>query len=111
MENENIEKKLYAYSLYSKDTETYSILVMGYDDKETIKYYNNSFNDIFKALSNYYKGDKLEVECNNFKDKVNNSCIYCVGYFDIYKGEFINDKRLLVDLFDFKFSLENKEDN
>lgn len=106
---ENIEKKLFMYALYSKDTDTYSILVMGYDDKDTIKYYHDSFNSLYNDLSKYYKGEKLDAELNNLQEKVNDSCIYKVGYFDEFKGEFINDKYMLVDLFDFKL-IKNKEE-
>ena len=110
MEKENL-KKLFTYSLFSKETETYDIIVVGYDDKETIDYYLNSFKDILSSLSKYYKGDKLDLEISNFKDKIKNSCIYQLGYFDNFKGEFINDKKMLVDLFDYEFneSEENKD--
>lgn len=108
---ENIEKKLFNYALYDKDTETYSVLVVGYDDKESLEYYFKSFNDIYKSLDNYYKGDKLDNEKKNLIDKIKNSCIYKIGYFDTFKGEFVNDKSLLVDLFDFKFNNDESEDN
>lgn len=106
---EKIEKRLFTYCLYDKNTETYNMLMTGFDDKATIDYYINVFNDIYKSLNNYYKGEKLETEINNFKDKINCSCIYRVGYFDIYKCEFINDKFLLVDLFDFEFNKESED--
>ena len=86
------------------------MLCTGYDDKDTINFYTNGFNDVYKSLTNYYKGDKLESEINNFKEKIHDSCIYRVGFFDIFKGEFINDKLLLVDLFDFDFKEDKKED-
>lgn len=112
MEKENIEKKLFTYALYSKDTETYNILVIGFDDKATIDYYVKSFNSIYTDLCNYYKGEKLDLEKKNLQEKVNDSCIYQIGYFDNFKGEFVNDKRLLVDLFDFELNeLEENKNN
>ena len=107
MEKENIEKKLYMYSLYSKDTESFAILVMGYDDKESIKCYLDMFDNLYKDLSKYYKGDKLELEKKNLIDKIHDSCIYKVAYFNTFTGEFINDKAMLVDLFDY--NIKNKK--
>ena len=106
MEKDNIEKKLRLYSIYDKETETFGVLVTGFDDQETINYYTNSFNNIFEGLDKYYVGDKLKTEKNNLIDKIHNSCIYVNGYFNEFTGEFVNDKNILVDLFDFKFNEE-----
>lgn len=107
MEKDNIEKKLRLYSIYDKGTETYGLLVMGYDDQETIKYYTDNFNSILENLDKYYTGEKLETERNNFIDKIHDSCIYVNGYFNEFTGEFVNDKNIIVDLFDFKFKDKN----
>lgn len=106
---ENIEKKLFTYSLYDKSSESYDVIVIGYDDKATIDYYLNSFKDIKKSLDKYYKGDKLETEIKNLKDKIQDSCIYRIGYFDNFKGEFINEKVMLIDLFDYDLIKESEE--
>ena len=40
---DKIEKKLFTYCLYDKNTETYNMLMTGFDDKATIDYFINGF--------------------------------------------------------------------
>lgn len=110
MENK-IEKKLTMYSLFDKNTEIYDGLVMGFDDKATIDYYLSQFKSIILSFDD----DKFIEYKNKFIDKLKSSCIYSLGYFDNLKGEFVNEKKVLVDLFnislkngDFIFTNENE---
>ena len=109
MEIDNIQKQLCMYSLFDKDTETFAILIMGYDDKISIKYYCDMFNGVYNDLDKYFNGEKLDIERSNLLEKIHNSCIYKNGYFDTFKGEFVNDKSMLIDLFDFEITIKDKE--
>lgn len=106
---ENIEKKLGLYAIADKNTESYGIMCTGFDDKDTIDFYIKGFKDSYKSLDKYFVGDKLETEKNNFIDKIHDSYIYRIGYFDLFKGELVNDKILLADLFDFNIESEENE--
>lgn len=92
MENNNIEKKLYLYCLFDKEINVHEALVTGFDDKATISYYLESFKNILVSLS--------DLDKEKFLEKLHNNSIYRVAYFDTSKGEFVNEKCFLADLFD-----------
>lgn len=104
MEN-NLEKKIYIYSLYDKELNIYDGIIMGFDDESSIKYYFNVLKDMFYGLMAKLSGDILEKEKNKLLDKIHNSNIMRVAEFSNLSGEFTNDHVVLVDLFDY--SLED----
>lgn len=104
MEN-NLEKKIYMYSLFDRELNIYDGIVMGYDDESTIKYYLNILKDMFFGLMVKLSGDDLEKEKIKLLDKIHNTNIMRVAEFSNLTGEFKNDHVVLVDLFDY--SLED----
>lgn len=87
---------LYMYALFDKESQTYDCLSTGLDDAGIISFYLDSFKDLFLACMRDSKTCKENSE--KLLERIHNSLIYKLAYFDNVKGEFINDLLLLADL-------------
>lgn len=108
---ENIDKVLYTYSIYDKETQKFDVLLTAYNDADACKYYLNEFEAIKKAIKENFNDEVIKIKLDLFLDRIHNSIIYCVGSFDFSTGEFTNSKKILLDLFDFKFNVESEDNN
>lgn len=92
---EKLEKILKVYSLYDKEINVYECFMTGFDDKDAL----NAYFDLFR---NMIFAHDSEDDLSKINEKFKNTCIVKLADFDNLKGEFINDKIVLVDYLDIQ---------
>lgn len=95
MENEKIiekiERKLTLYALYNSEGGSYDCFSISFSDKEAVDYYYSNFKEIINNMVK--KKDKNNYEM--LLSRLDNTCVYRIGYINQLSGELVNDKLYL----------------
>lgn len=92
---EKLEKILKVYCLYDKEINVYECFMTSFADTDAL----DSYFDLFR---NMIFAHDSEDDLSKINEKFKNTCIVKLADFDNLKGEFINDKNILVDYFDIQ---------
>ena len=112
MENKFV-KKLSIYCLYDKETNVYDSFMYSYNDEEAKNFFLDNTATVAFELAN--KADTTNY--NKLFSNLKTTCLMRLASFDDQKGEFINEKVVLIDYIDgesienyvrAKFDLKNK---